>query len=340
MNWYKLATEIKTMAIGMPYPRNITWFLTERCNLRCKHCFVHNSTHKPRTEMPWEDSIRFLERINGNIDTITLTGGEPTISPAFPYILQRIDNMNGLKKFLIFTNGMNSDRLLETLEQNVPAKANYAIITSLDGSKDVHNSIRGNPRSYQQVINLLSKRKEIDVIMTINRENYAEINKVIDIVTKYSASLIPNFVRSSTDKHLKLDNPNDLTLDEMRTAIRIWYEYARNNMDFADIVTHKTRLDNWLLYESEGCWRYKCAAGFNEAILYSDGSVAICEMKPPLGTLYDYNLNWKEFWQYHKQTELKTCYCGYDCAMVWSQTKTLLGWINLIKTALKLKLEM
>lgn len=337
MNWAKLAKEIKTTAVGTPYPRNITWFLTEQCNLNCKHCFVRNSTHKHRTEMPLEDSIKFLEQISEGIDSITLTGGEPTVSRAFPHILKYIKKIDGIKALLIFTNGMNSDLLLKGLEQEPEGRTKHVIFISLDGPENIHNSIRNNSDSYRHAINLLGKVNNANIIMTINQENHLEIDKVIDIAIKYNAKLIPNFVRTSTENCFKPDNPDNLTCDQIRSAINTWYEYAKKNLNFSDIVIHKSRLDNWLLHKCTGRWKYKCAAGIDEAVLFPDGSVAICEMKPSLGTLYDYDLNWKKFWQNHKQKGLKTCYCGYDCAITWSQTKTLAGWLDLAKTSVKSK---
>ena len=42
--------EIKKTLSGRKYPENIIWFLTERCNLKCGHCFVSHKGRKYREE--------------------------------------------------------------------------------------------------------------------------------------------------------------------------------------------------------------------------------------------------------------------------------------------------
>ena len=45
-----------------------------------------------------------------------------------------------------------------------------------------------------------------------------------------------------------------------------------------------------------GVWSYKCAAGINDAVMYPNGDVAICETRGIIGNLQEYDLDWKKFW--------------------------------------------
>lgn len=79
-------------------------FLTETCNLRCAHCYVEAGPGVGRSMSmeTFELAIDTLCRVG--VDDIRLTGGEPTIHPAFRHIVRRM-HRSGLKVGLV-TNGV------------------------------------------------------------------------------------------------------------------------------------------------------------------------------------------------------------------------------------------
>src|SRR5260370_21182368 len=62
--------------------------IDERCNLHCAHCFV--SATKAGNSMPYDDITGLLiPRLKAcRVERATLTGGEPTLHPPFPVIVQ------------------------------------------------------------------------------------------------------------------------------------------------------------------------------------------------------------------------------------------------------------
>jgi MoaA/NifB/PqqE/SkfB family radical SAM enzyme len=56
-----------------------TIYLTNECNLRCKHCFVGHDQLRPRAGLSTEDAQAVIANFAASgIKTITLLGGEVT----------------------------------------------------------------------------------------------------------------------------------------------------------------------------------------------------------------------------------------------------------------------
>ena len=52
--FFKEISQIKLSSSPNMPPGNVIWFLTERCNLTCAHCFVSHKGRKFRNELKFE----------------------------------------------------------------------------------------------------------------------------------------------------------------------------------------------------------------------------------------------------------------------------------------------
>lgn len=85
-------------------------------------------------------------------------------------------------------------------------------------------------------------------------------------------------------------------------------------------------MDNLIQYNEKGTWKYPCAAGINDAVIFSDGSISVCETKKPFAKLQDFDFDYRKFWKKHFDGKLYTCYCSYDCAINYSINKSAKGY--------------
>lgn len=106
---------VKMQAGLRVWPINIELDLSNRCNLRCKHCdfaYIHNGQ-----EMSFGLAGPILtELAAGGVKAITLTGGgEPTLSTDFATIVHHAAGL-GLQLGL-YTNGVDISRLVPVLDK-------------------------------------------------------------------------------------------------------------------------------------------------------------------------------------------------------------------------------
>lgn len=123
--------------------RSYALFVTSRCNLNCPICFTDaNVTHHVE-ELSLDAISRLLDEIRGQGKLVRLSGGEPTLHPDLPRIVELIErsgNASGL-----FTNGLQLDRpeLLEELR----LRGLRWVVMWIDSlhREEVNLTVRGRP---------------------------------------------------------------------------------------------------------------------------------------------------------------------------------------------------
>ena len=132
--------------------------LTYRCNERCRHCYldVHEEQTPSRelTENEWHRVVDQLARM-GCVNVL-VTGGEPTMHPAFLSICERIIKRGMLCD--VYTNGLViSDGLFDSL---CKLPLNSISVSLYSGSSKFHDKITGVPGSFQKTLANLLRFKE------------------------------------------------------------------------------------------------------------------------------------------------------------------------------------
>lgn len=92
---------------------------TGHCNFRCPFC--HNASLVLRPEeqpvLPDDELWNLLSRRHGLLDGVAVTGGEPTLNPDLPVVLERIHAEGFLVK--LDTNGTNAAMLEDILSRGL-----------------------------------------------------------------------------------------------------------------------------------------------------------------------------------------------------------------------------
>jgi pyruvate formate lyase activating enzyme len=89
------------------------------CNFRCPYCHNHPLVMHPESleAIPLKDILGCLRRLKGWIDGVCVTGGEPTLNPNLPLLLERIKAEGWAIK--LDTNGSFPDRIKGLVERNL-----------------------------------------------------------------------------------------------------------------------------------------------------------------------------------------------------------------------------
>jgi sulfatase maturation enzyme AslB (radical SAM superfamily) len=145
--------------------------LTDRCNLRCRHCFYYRN-ERDSEELPSEELLRGLETLRDRHDIRSMEwcGGEPLVrrevfeagAALFPH------NM-------LYTNGT----------QGIPKIGGVTVCVSLDGPPKLHDYIRGDGCFERIAHNLAGAESQTVVILcTLNRPNAPYLEEFLQSVER------------------------------------------------------------------------------------------------------------------------------------------------------------
>lgn len=127
---------------------------TSGCNFACPFC--HNSGLVAGTEKEISDKeiFDYLYKRRNIIDSVVISGGEPTLYPDLPDFIRRLKNLNLLIK--LDTNGTNPDMIKYLYENNL---IDYIAM-------DIKNSINEYDKTIGTIACIDKIKTSIDYIMT------------------------------------------------------------------------------------------------------------------------------------------------------------------------------
>jgi len=189
------------------YPMEVSYFINNVCNLRCRHCYVAYEENKNALSVEeWKrvfDGLISMGALTfGNVGKEPILGWDET-RELLSYFKGKKESIPKLR-FGFVTNGTLLDGAkIEDMERIQP---NY-IDVSLDGTKDAHNYVRGSG-SYERTMNnlkVMSQYKAIEKVFisfTANRLNLSTIGGLVDALYNLSVKKIlisPYVTRDKTD---------------------------------------------------------------------------------------------------------------------------------------------
>lgn len=223
------------------YPLNqIYFYLTEGCNLRCRHCWIAPKYQSEGKSYPTLDLTLFKSIIEQakplGLTGVKLTGGEPLLHPEIKEIFGYIRTED--LRLTVETNGV-----LCTPEQakNMAACKDPFVSVSLDGvDAETHEWVRGVEGSFDAAIggirNLVEAGFRPQVIMTIMRHNKHQMGAVVRLAENIGAGSVKfNIVQPTTRGAKMHDSGEVLSIDELVELGR-WVEHRLSKQ--TDIALH------------------------------------------------------------------------------------------------------
>lgn len=116
--------------------RSMHLYLTNKCNLRCPHCYMFSGKSNEQ-ELTTEEVIDVINKYRtiARGKRLTISGGEPTIRPDFERIIQYASKQ-GLEVKLLTNGSLFSKATIETLSNYIGA-----VQVSIDGFSEESNAI-------------------------------------------------------------------------------------------------------------------------------------------------------------------------------------------------------
>lgn len=186
----KLAIEnLKYKITKRRKPLIVFFLVTNRCNLKCKHCFP-NSPHRNIDDLPLKEILPLIDEMKKmGTQRITLLGGEPLLREDIGEIIKYITN-KGILCDLI-TNGYFIEKKIDAL------KRLDSICISLDGAEDANDMIRGKG-AYKKIIESIRAAQasglSVRVSMILTPYNIDTFDEFIETAKKMNFSVYISFM--------------------------------------------------------------------------------------------------------------------------------------------------
>ncbi|MCL4503522.1 MAG: radical SAM protein, partial [Deltaproteobacteria bacterium] len=278
------------MSISRTYDFLIQWHLTERCNLRCKHCYQEGGQSRELTRgqifavideidqmlKDWHQAYEIEFQPSFNV-----TGGEPFLRPDFFAILERMAGIGF--EIYVLSNGtlITPERARRLAELKV-----NGVQVSLEGPPEIHQAIRG-PGSFAASLAgiryLLDAGVKVSLNATLSRINAGYFQDLVKLARTLGVPRL-GFSR------LVPSGRGRIWLDQMLTTAQVkeLYEQVLSLKDNGLTITTGDPMAAQMrapVPQEAGTFPAGgCSAGVAGLTLLADGAVVPCRrLNLPLG---------------------------------------------------------
>jgi MoaA/NifB/PqqE/SkfB family radical SAM enzyme len=297
-------------------PINISIGITQKCNLKCKHCDIWKL--KDSNELSVDQWKKFLMNARQWLGTfqVSFAGGEPLLYNGILEILEYASSL-GIITSIVTSGSTLTDRKIDELLKTEVDSINI----SLDSmNPEIHDGIRGVKGVHKKVMNAIEKLCEsghsgkiiiASVIMNSNIDEIiplAEYTKEKGVCGISYQVVTDNFGREyKHDWFLDSDNfvKNNGKLDKVFNTL------SKLKSKGYPILNAKRQLDFSRLYFLNPIisFPFSCKVGFNNFRIGPSGNVQFCNLSKPYGNILDEDLKklWTSEMAQRRRRELRHC---------------------------------
>jgi radical SAM protein with 4Fe4S-binding SPASM domain len=278
------------------------WHITNKCNLRCSHCYQENYTDQ--TDLSLDELKEIADKIFSTMSKwhkkgdISITGGEPFIKKELFPLLSYLDNSDEISRLDVLCNGILIND--ETAKKLKKIKKLNNVQISLDGATpEIHDQIRG-PSTFEKALRgikiLVDHGIDVKVMFTLQRLNKGEIPGLIDLAIreKISGLTIERMVPtgSGKDKKNSVLSPQELKDIFQYVSDRADLEYQKgHNLRILKYRPLWINIDPCRAKPASGTAPHEelgaiCSIGLDGLCIMPDATVLACRRLPkPIGNL-------------------------------------------------------
>ncbi len=316
-------------------PTSIVFFITGRCNLRCKHCFYWKELNQKKTELNL-NQIKKITNSFRNSYGILLTGGEPFLRTDFLDICKILNRK--FKSVRVATNAFLPENIYNTVKDtlNQCKFSDFRVQISIDGPEEIHNKIRGLNSSFKNAIQTLKMLKKlekdfknfkVEVGITVSKVNYKHVEDLIKYLLRFRVPIDFLLTRGcnygvyglSKDISTQI-NPKEAVFISIKELESFYKNIVKlnDNSDYKFLTKYHQLLLEYSIYMLKNKKKIvKCYAGKVDGVIYEDGAVSLCELTKPIGNLAETNYDFYKLWNSKKanvmREKIRNCFCIHGC---------------------------
>jgi len=197
---------------GLTTPQRFTaplfavWNFTNRCNLKCRHCYQDSKHGALADELTLEEKLNLVDQMgHAHMPMLAISGGEPTISPHLLPVIQRA-SFYGMH-LTIATNGTT---MTPKLAAELAAAGLRYVEISLDSVDQArHDAFRGVEGMWRRAVEgakavVATPGLRLGIAMCVHRGNVDEVEAMIDFARSLGAGCFAHFNFIPVGRGLKM----------------------------------------------------------------------------------------------------------------------------------------
>ncbi|HEX7289596.1 MAG TPA: radical SAM protein [Conexibacter sp.] len=254
---------------------NIYLYITERCQLRCGHCYMGDRLERGLV-LSYDATTRIIDRCRAlGGEYITFLGGEPTLHPDLPRMVDYA-LAAGFSQVMINSNGL----LERTIDKIVPEKLHY-ISFSLDGATaEIHDSIRGEgtyAKTVPCIAQTVASGYPVRIICTISQKNIRDAEPLLELADELGIAMVNFHVFSEEGRGIA--NAGDWSLKPQEWIA--FYEHLEKvkgcyetSIWYPPTYVSPDRLRRYVTEGYQGC----VGCSLDRLSIFPDGKAYVCSL--------------------------------------------------------------
>ncbi len=139
--------------------------VTYRCDARCVMCNIWQSDKSAELSLEqWSEILN--DRLFAGIESVSLTGGEPTLRRDLPQLTELlVAKLPALRRLTLTTNALRTERVIEhcqhLLDLSSARGIHFFVGVSLDGVGQLHDEMRSIAGAFDNVVSTLDQLRDL-----------------------------------------------------------------------------------------------------------------------------------------------------------------------------------
>jgi len=311
-------------------PYHVQWFITRKCNFRCKGCNVWQE-QDPK-ELSTEDIKKGLDILKEmNVIEIVISGGNPLLREDIKEI---IDYASRSFITTVYDNGSMAVEKIDSLRN-----ADFVAISidSLDSAKnDLIKGVKGSLKKAMQAVERLHEEGiNVSVSSTISQFNLYEIIELTNYFLRKSIplwySLYSYDSLEGSNQLFKIGKKHDMFLiNDKKSMVSLCNSLIGMQRKNSNILMTTKILEAVRSLYLEGRRTWKCQALQSFFVVDHLGRVAGCHLDKPVASIFDLPRVWNgEQFNVMRKIYGECTKCAYLCYIFYSVHNNAIGSLQL-----------
>ncbi len=273
---------------GSSAPKDVTWEVTYKCNLRCPHCFTASGSARGG-ELNTEQAMAVIDQLEySGVFSLLISGGEPLLRQDMPTLLQRLARTK--LRVGIGTNGLE---MPDNIMKDLIGLRGLHVHVSIDGIGSTHDRFRGKRGAFDLALATIQKMQEhhidVHISTTVTPQNVGELDQIIDLSSELGCTGFQAIPFFPVGRGQKNQDKFELTRDDYRRIFTILDEKTallRGKVAISQEMCFPFLFDGTKAGPRTDGPMY-CAAGHDTLCIGADGTVYPCAFLRdfPLGNI-------------------------------------------------------